>query len=48
METEDGVLYYGSQRKVVKKLSELFPNIGITIFTQALIIESISKIKKAQ
>ena len=44
METEDGALYYGGQWEVVEKLSELFPNIGITILTKALIIESISKI----
>lgn len=31
----------GSQRKVVKEISEVLPDIGVTILSQALIIKSI-------
>ena len=42
METENGALNNCSQRQVVEKLSELFPDIGITVLAKALIIKSVS------
>lgn len=41
MEAEDGVLNNSSEWEVVEKLSELFPDIGISILTQALVVETI-------
>ena len=42
MKTENGALNDCSQRQVVEKLSELFPDIGITVLAKALIIKSVS------
>ncbi len=41
MEAEDLSFNNGSQREVIEKLSELFPDIGIAVFPQAFIIEAI-------
>ena len=41
METEDLILDYSSQRKIVEKLGELFPDIWISVLPQTLIIETI-------
>ena len=41
METEDLILDHSSQRKIVEKLGELFPDIWISVLPQALIVETI-------
>ena len=41
METEDLILDYSSQRKIVEKLCELFPDIWVSVLPQALIVETI-------
>jgi len=41
METEDLTVHQGSQRKIVKQIGEIFPNIGIAILPQTLVIKSI-------
>ena len=46
METEDLVLNDSSQRQVVEELCELLPNIGISVLSQALIIETIPNFNK--
>ena len=43
VETEDLVFNDSRQGQVVKKLSELLPDVGVTILAQALVIESVSK-----
>ena len=46
METEDLVLNDSSQRQVVEQLCELLPHIGISVLSQALIIETIPNFTK--
>lgn len=41
VEAENLILYDGSERKVVKEFSESLPDISITIFTEAFIIETV-------
>ena len=43
VEAEDGVLDDSSQGQEVEELSELFPDVSIAIFSQALVIEAIPK-----
>ena len=43
VKAEDLVLDDSGQREVIEELSELFPDIGVTILSQTLIIESVSK-----
>lgn len=45
VETEDLTFYNCSEGKIVEKLSEVLPNIGIAILAKTFIIETISKIK---
>ena len=45
VKAEDRVLNDSSQRKEVKKLGELLPDIGVAVLSQALIIEAIPKTK---
>ena len=42
VEAENLILNDGSERKVVKEFSESLPDISITIFTEAFIIETVS------
>ena len=42
VEAENLILDDGSERKVVKEFSESLPDISITIFTEAFIIETVS------
>ena len=46
METEDLVLNDSSQGQVVEELCELLPHIGISVLSQALIIETIPNFHK--
>lgn len=41
MEAEDLVVDEGGKRKVVEEVCEVFPNIGVAIFSEAFIIEAI-------
>lgn len=41
METEYLVFNESSKGKVIEEIRKIFPNIGVAIFTQTLIIESI-------
>ena len=41
MEAEDLVVDQGGQGEVVKKIGEVFPYIGITIFSQAFVVEAV-------
>ena len=43
VKAEDLVLDDSGQREVIEELSELFPDISVTILSQTLIIESVSK-----
>ena len=42
MKTEDLVLDHCSQRKHIKEISEVFPNISITVLAKTLIIETVN------
>ena len=42
MEAEDVVLDDCGQRKVVEESGEVLPHLGVAIFTQALVVESIN------
>ena len=46
MEAEDLVLNNSCEWEVVEQLSELFPDIGVSVLTQAFIIESIPTVKR--
>ncbi len=46
MQAEHLVLDDSSQRKEIEELSELFPDVGITVFAKALIVEAIPIIKR--
>ena len=41
MQTENLTVHKCCQWKVVKEVSEIFPNIGVSIFSQAFVIKSI-------
>ena len=41
MEAEDFIFNNSSERKQVKKVSEVFPNISIAVFPQAFIIKTV-------
>lgn len=41
MEAEDLVVDEGGKRKVVKEICEVFPNVGVAILSEALIVEAI-------
>ena len=43
MEAEDLVLNYSGERQVVKQLSELLPDVSVTVLSEALIVESVTK-----
>jgi hypothetical protein len=42
VEAEDLIFNECSERKVIEKVREIFPDIGVAIFTQALVVESIN------
>ena len=42
MQTENLTVHKCCQWKVVKEVSEIFPNIGVSIFSQAFVIKSIN------
>ena len=41
MQAEDLVLYNCSEGEVIKEFSEVFPHVGISVFPQAFIVETI-------
>lgn len=41
VETEDLALNDGGQREVVEELSELLPDVGVSILSQTLVVETI-------
>ena len=41
METEDLVLNNSGEGQVVKQLSELLPDVGVTVLAEAFIVESV-------
>lgn len=41
MEAEYLVVNEGGQRKVVKKVGKVFPNIRIAIFSEALVVKTV-------
>ena len=41
MQTEDLAVHQGGERKVVKQVGKIFPDIGIAILPQAFVIEPI-------
>ena len=41
MKAENGVIDDSSQRKIIKQLSEVNPDIGVSILPQALVIEPV-------
>lgn len=43
METENLVFNDSSKGKVVEKLCEYFPDIGITVLSEALVIKTVTK-----
>jgi hypothetical protein len=43
METENLIFNDSSKGKVVEKLCEYFPDIGITVLSEALVIKTVSK-----
>ena len=46
MKAEDLILNNSCEWEVVEQLSELFPDIGVSVLTQAFIIESIPTVKR--
>jgi hypothetical protein len=44
MESEYLVLYYGCERKVVKKFSKELPDICVSVLPQAFIIKSVAEL----
>ena len=46
VEAEDGVLDNSRQRQEIEKLSELFPDVSISVLSEALIVEAISEEKR--
>ena len=45
MQAEDLTLDDSGQRQVVEKLSELFPDVGVAVLAQALVVEAVPIIK---
>lgn len=43
VETEDLTLDDGCQRKVIEEFGKLLPDVGVSVLSQALVIETISK-----
>lgn len=41
MKTENLILYHCSEGKVVEQVSQVLPDIGITVFAQALVVEAV-------
>lgn len=41
VETEDLVLDHRGERQVIEQLSEHFPDIGISVFAEALVVEAV-------
>lgn len=41
MEAEDLTFYYCCKGQVIEELCELFPNVGISIFSKTFIVESV-------
>lgn len=41
MKTEETIFDYSGQRQVIKKLSQGFPDVAVTVFSAAFIIESV-------
>ena len=41
MQAENLIFNHGSERKIVKKICQILPDIGIAVFAQALVVESI-------
>jgi len=41
MEAENGVVNNGGQRKVVKKLSEVDPDVRVTVFAETFVVEAV-------
>jgi len=42
VQTEDFLLNYSCERQVIKEVSEIFPHIRVSIFPQALVVETIN------
>ena len=42
MQAEDLTVHQGGQRKVVKKVGEIFPNIGIAILAQTFVVKPVN------
>lgn len=41
METEDLVVNQSSERKVIEEVGEVFPDIGVTVFAEAFVVEAV-------
>ena len=41
MQTEDLVVDERGERKIVEKVGEVFPHVGIAVFAQALVVEAV-------
>ena len=41
MEAENLVLHHGCERKIVEELGEALPDVSVSIFTKAFIIETV-------
>lgn len=41
VEAEDGIVHDGRQRKVVKKLGEVDPDVRVTVLAKALVVEAV-------
>ena len=46
METEDLAFNNSSERKIIEELSESLPDIGITVFPEAFIVEAVPIINR--
>ena len=46
MEAEDLVLNDGRQWQVVEKLGELLPDVGVAVFAEALVVETVPVTKQ--
>ena len=44
VEAENLVLDNGSKREVIEKFGEYFPYVGVSVFTEALIVKTVPKI----
>lgn len=41
VETEDLVVNEGSQRQVIEQVGKVFPDVGVAVLAQALVVESV-------